>query len=36
VTHVEEWCPSVEQIAAQPGLADERERPPFLIVSARR
>ena len=34
--HVEEWGPSAEQIAAQPALAGERQRPPFLIVSARR
>src|SRR5580704_17311742 len=36
LTHVEEWGPSAEQIAAQPALADERQRPPFLIVGARR
>jgi SAM-dependent methyltransferase len=36
LTHVEEWGPSAEQIAAHPQWADERERPPFLIVSARR
>jgi len=34
--HVEEWGPSREQIAAQPALADERQRPPFLLVAARR
>jgi SAM-dependent methyltransferase len=33
---VEEWGPSAAQIAAEPRLADERERPPFLLVSARR
>jgi ubiquinone/menaquinone biosynthesis C-methylase UbiE len=36
VTHVEEWGPSAEQIAEHPQWADERQRPPFLIVSARR
>jgi hypothetical protein len=36
LTHVEEWGPSPEQIAARPALADERRRPPFLLVSARR
>jgi SAM-dependent methyltransferase len=34
--HVEEWRPSDEQIAAQPSLADERHRPMFFFVSARR
>lgn len=36
ISHVEEWGPTREQIAAQPGLADERQRPPFLLVAARR
>jgi ubiquinone/menaquinone biosynthesis C-methylase UbiE len=36
LTHVEEWGPSAEHIAAQPALAGERQRPPFLIVSAKR
>jgi hypothetical protein len=36
LTHVEEWGPTPEQIAARPALADERRRPPFLLVSARR
>ena len=36
-THVEEFCPTSAQIAARPELAgDERERPMFLLVSARR
>lgn len=34
ISHLEEWGPSVEQIRAQPGWADERHRPPFLIVAA--
>jgi ubiquinone/menaquinone biosynthesis C-methylase UbiE len=34
--HIEEWGPSEAQIAAQPNLADERHRPPFLIVAARK
>jgi SAM-dependent methyltransferase len=34
--HVEEWGPTVEQIAAQPKWADERQRPPFLLVAATR
>ncbi len=33
--HVEEWGPTAEQIAAHPDWADERQRPPFLLVSAR-
>ena len=36
LTHVEEWGPSDEQIRAQPSLADERHRPPFLIVAAKK
>jgi ubiquinone/menaquinone biosynthesis C-methylase UbiE len=36
IAHVEEFCPSAEQIAADPALAEERERPMFLLVSARR
>ena len=36
LTHLEEWGPSDEQIAARPALAEERERPPFLIVAARK
>ena len=34
ITHVEEFCPTPEQIAAQPVLAEEVERPMFLLVSA--
>jgi SAM-dependent methyltransferase len=34
--HVEEWGPTQEQIAAHPQWADERQRPPFLLVGARR
>lgn len=34
--HVEEFCPTEAQIAARPELAEERERPMFLLVSARR
>ena len=36
IGHVEEWAPTAEQIAANPALADERERPMFLLISARR
>jgi SAM-dependent methyltransferase len=34
IAHVEEWGPSDAQIAAHPSWADERHRPPFLIVAA--
>src|SRR5262249_27568775 len=36
IAHVEEWGPSDAQIAARPSLADERQRPPFLLVAAAR
>jgi SAM-dependent methyltransferase len=36
LAHVNEWGPSDEQIAARPALADERQRPPFLIIAARK
>jgi SAM-dependent methyltransferase len=32
--HVEEWGPTEEQIAAHPQWANERQRPPFLLVAA--
>lgn len=35
VTHLEEWGPTDEQIAAHPEMAEERERPMFLLVAAR-
>jgi SAM-dependent methyltransferase len=34
--HVEDWGPTDEQIAARPVLAEERQRPMFLLVAARR
>jgi SAM-dependent methyltransferase len=36
IAHVEEWAPTEAQIAERPFLAIERERPPFLLVAARR
>lgn len=36
VSHVEEWGPTDHQIAARPELAEERERPAFLLAAARR
>jgi SAM-dependent methyltransferase len=35
VTHLEEWGPTDDQIAANPDLADERERPTFFLMAAR-
>ena len=35
IEHVEEFCPTPEQVAARPELADEAHRPMFLIVRAR-
>lgn len=34
--HIEEWGPTPEQIAATPVWADERRRPMFLLIAARR
>ena len=34
--HRTEWGPTQEQIAATPSWADERQRPPFLLIAARR
>jgi 2-polyprenyl-3-methyl-5-hydroxy-6-metoxy-1,4-benzoquinol methylase len=34
LTHVEEWGPTDAQIAENPMLAEERDRPTFLLVSA--
>jgi ubiquinone/menaquinone biosynthesis C-methylase UbiE len=36
IAHVKEWGPTEEQIAVQSELADERQRPPFLLVAAQR
>lgn len=36
ISHVEEWYPSDGQIAANPQLAEERDRPMFLLIGARR
>lgn len=36
ICHVEEWGPTAEQIALEPDWACERDRPPFLLVAARR
>ncbi len=36
IRHVEEWKPTPEQIAANPALAEELERPMFLLVAAQR
>ena len=36
IRHVQEWAPTAEQVANDPELAEELERPTFLLVSARR
>jgi SAM-dependent methyltransferase len=36
ISHVEEWGPTAEQIASHPAWADERERPPFMLIAANR
>jgi SAM-dependent methyltransferase len=36
LSHLEEWVPTDEQIAARPELSEERERPMFLFVAARK
>jgi hypothetical protein len=35
IEHVEEFCPTPQQIAARPELADQAHRPLVLIVRAR-
>jgi SAM-dependent methyltransferase len=35
LTHLEEWGPSDQQIADFPALAEDRERPAWLLISAR-
>lgn len=34
ISHVEEWGPTEEQVALRPDLADEHQRPAFLLVAA--
>lgn len=36
LSHIEEWGPTPQQIADHPEWADERHRPPFLLLAARR
>ncbi|HJU10297.1 MAG TPA: class I SAM-dependent methyltransferase, partial [Candidatus Binataceae bacterium] len=36
IRHVQEWAPTAEQVANDPELAEELERPTFLLVSAQR
>ena len=36
LSRVEEWGPTEQQIAARPEWADERQRPPFLLMAASR
>lgn len=36
IRHVNEWGPSDAEVAAQPALAEERERPMMMLVAAQR
>ena len=36
ITHVEEWAPTAEQLAAQPALAEEQDRPMMVLVAVSR
>lgn len=36
IAHVEEWGPTREQIAVRPDFAPEHQRPPFLLLAARK
>tara|TARA_R110000868_G_scaffold58047_1_gene179055 strand:+ start:2289 stop:3023 length:735 start_codon:yes stop_codon:yes gene_type:complete len=36
LSHCEEWGPSDAELAAQPELADERQRPTFLLLAAQK
>ena len=36
ISEINEWGPTRRQIASRPGWADERQRPAFLLVAARR
>ncbi len=36
ILHIDEWGPTTDQIALHPEWADEHQRPPFLLMSARR
>jgi hypothetical protein len=36
IRHVNEWGPSDAQVAAQPALAEERERPMMMLVAVQR
>jgi len=36
ITHVEDWGPSAEHLAAHPEWEEERHRPMFMLLSARR
>jgi SAM-dependent methyltransferase len=36
ISRIDEWAPSEEQIARHPQWANERQRPPFLLVACRR
>lgn len=35
IRHVDEWAPSAEQVAEQPALSDELDRPMMVLIAAR-
>jgi hypothetical protein len=36
LANIEEWGPTKEQVDSRPDIANDRRRPPFLLVAARR
>ncbi len=36
IRHVQEWSPTAEEVAANPDLAEELERPMMVLISAKR
>ena len=34
IAHLEEWAPTLEQVAERPDWAEERQRPMFLLIAA--
>lgn len=36
IQHLNEWSPSAQQIAANPALGEEQERPMIFILAARK
>jgi len=36
IRRVEEWSPTLEQVAAQPSLAEELDRPMMALIAAQK